>query len=258
VRQFKSQWDFWNFSNAVRGKLRYIRAPEHDAFLKAVLATSATRKVQLNSGQIFWRAQLGNDSRDWEQDGETYQVPYAHPAARMKPLRGQASEGRANAKGIPCLYLANRKETAMSEVRPWVGSYASVGQFKLLKEIEIIDCARNHDKTLPYYFDEPTPKKRAEVVWSLIDVAFAQPITRNDDTGDYAATQIIAELFKSTGFGGVAYKSNFEKEGLNLALFDIDVADLVNCHLYRVKSVKMEFSQEHDGSYFVKKHYHKD
>jgi hypothetical protein len=56
--------------------------------------------------------------------------------------------------------------------------------------------------------------KRAEVVWSLIDVAFAQPITRNDDTGDYAATQIIAELFKSAGFGGIAYKSNYGKEAL--------------------------------------------
>jgi hypothetical protein len=258
VRQFKSQWDFWTFSNAVRGNLRYIRTPEQDAFLKAVLTTSATRKVQLKSGQIFWRAQLGHGWTDWEQDGETYQRVCAHPAARMKPLRGQASEGRANAKGIPCLYLANCKETAMSEVRPWVGSYVSVGQFKLLKDIEIIDCARNRDKTLPYYFDEPTPKKRAEVVWSLIDVAFAQPITRNDDTGNYAATQIIAELFKSAGLGGVGYKSNFGKEGLNLALFDIDVADLANCHLYRVRSVEMEFSQDHDGSYFVKKHYEKD
>ena len=258
VRQFKSQWDFWNFQNAVRGKLRYIRRPEQDAFLKTVLATSTTRKVQLDSGLIFWRAQLGNDWMEREQDGETYKLPCAHPAARMKPLRGQASEGRANARGIPCLYVATRKETAMSEVRPWVGSYVSVGQFKLFRDVEIIDCSRNHDEVLPYYFKEPTPKKRAEVIWSCVDVAFAEPTTRHDDTGDYAATQIIAELFKSAGLGGVAYKSNFGKEGYNVALFDINVADLVNCHLYQVKSLEMEFAQEHEGSYFVKKHYDKD
>lgn len=149
MRQFKSQWDFWNFRNTVRGKLRYIRTPEHDAFLKTVLATSATRKVHLNGGTNFWRAQLGNSWRERVQDGETYEEPCPHCDARMKPLRGQSSEGRANAKGIPCLYVAIRKETAMSEVRPWVGSYVSVGQFKLLRDIEISDCSRNHDKTVP-------------------------------------------------------------------------------------------------------------
>jgi hypothetical protein len=141
----------------------------------------------------------------------------------------------------------------MSEVRPWIGSYVSVGQFKLLRDIEIIDCARNHANNLPYYFKEPAPKKRAEVVWSCIDVAFAEPTTRSADTGEYAATQIIAELFKSAGFGGVAYKSNFGEHGYNTALFDIDVAELVNCQLYQVKNVEMEFMQEHEGSYFIEK-----
>jgi hypothetical protein len=46
---------------------------------------SATRKMQLKSGQIFWRAQLGNDWLEREQDGETYELPYAYPAERMSP-----------------------------------------------------------------------------------------------------------------------------------------------------------------------------
>jgi hypothetical protein len=127
-------------------------------FLKTVLATSESRKVTLKRDHIFWRAQLSNAWREQEHDGETYEFPCPHPAARMKPLRGQASEGRANAKGIPCLYLATRKETAMSEVRPWVGSYVSVGQFKLLRDIDIVDCSRNHATLVPYYFEEPRLK----------------------------------------------------------------------------------------------------
>jgi hypothetical protein len=234
----------------VYGKLRYIRAPEQDAFLKTVLATAAPRRVLIKSGQYFWRAQLGNGWMQQEQDGQKYKEPCAHPATRMKPLRGQASEGRANAKGIPCLYLSTRKETAMSEVRPWVGSLVSVGQFRLLRDIEVIDCSLNHANNVPYYVDEPRPKNRAEVIWSCIDVAFAEPTTRNDDTGEYAPTQIISELFKSAGFGGVAYKSNFGEHGYNTALFDIDIAELVNCHLYKVKSVEIEFLQQ-DGSYYV-------
>jgi hypothetical protein len=185
----------------VREKLRYIRTPEQDAFLKIVLATWESRKVTLKSGNIFWRAQLGNACSKQVHDGEPHEFPCAHPAARMKPLRNQASEGRANSKGIPCLYLATRKETAMSEVRPWIGSYVSVGQFKLLRDIDIVDYSRNHAKLVPYYDEEPSPKKRIEVIWSCIDVAFAEPTTRSDDTGNYAATQIIAEL-DSNGTAG--------------------------------------------------------
>ena len=45
----------------------------------------------------------------------------------MKPLERIALEGRTNPKGIPYLYLSSKKETAMSEVRPWIGGYISLG-----------------------------------------------------------------------------------------------------------------------------------
>jgi hypothetical protein len=201
--EFKSQWDFYNFERAVHNQLRYIRTREHGEFLKAVLATSKSRIVSLKLGQLFWRAQLGCDWEKIQGDEDTFDVPREYPPARMKPLADRASEGRANPKGIPCLYLASNKETAMSEVRPWIGSYITVGQFKLLRDNEVIDCSRTHPAYgIPFHDDEPEPENRAEVIWSHIDLAFAEPTTRNDDTGDYASTQIIAELFKSAGFGG--------------------------------------------------------
>jgi hypothetical protein len=122
----------------------------------------------------------------------------------MKPLPDKAYDGRANPKGIPCLYLANRKETAVSEVRPWIGSYVSVGQFKILRDVELIDCTRGH-KSAPMYFlfenPELTPAEIEKAVWSDIDRAFAEPMTRSDDSADYVATQILSEFFKREGFG---------------------------------------------------------
>jgi hypothetical protein len=174
---------------------------------------------------------------------DTFDVARVYPPERMKPLPDRASEGRANAKGIPCLYLSTRKETAMSEVRPWIGSRISVGQFKLLRDIEIIDCSRR-PSDYPFHDGEPEPEQREEVIWSCIDRAFAEPTTRNDDTGDYAATQIIAELFKDAGFGGVAYKSNFGKDGYNIALFDIGAAELINLQLHTVEAIGFKFSDE--------------
>jgi len=137
----------------------------------------------------------------------------------------------------------------MSEVRPWVGSYVSVGQLRLLRDVEIVDCTRGHDK-MPLHMTEPDAERRAEDVWAHIDRAFAEPMTRSDDEADYAATQILAETFKRAGYGGVAYKSNFGADGYNIALFDPGVAQVVNCGLFRVKGIEPAFD-EADPFYFV-------
>lgn len=251
MSKFKSWRSYWDFDLSVRRKLRFAWNSDVVEFLDTVLATSETRKVSLKKDTVFWRAQLGHDWRDEGQGNEVFEVPCAHPPDRMKPLQDRASDGRANAKGIPCLYLSNRKETAMSEVRPWIGSHVSVGQFKLRESIEIVDCSKNHSKT-PVFLGEPEPERIEEAVWSYIDRAFAEPMTRSDDSADYVATQIIAEQFKRAGLGGIAYKSKFGEDGYNIALFDIDASKLISCSLFEVKNIEMEFSQQ-DNPYVMNK-----
>jgi len=63
---------------------------------------------------------------EWE-----YEIP--HPPERMKPLAGRACERRADPEGIPYLYLAAAKDTALGEVRPWLGSMISLGVFIIRK-----------------------------------------------------------------------------------------------------------------------------
>jgi hypothetical protein len=171
----------------------------------------------------------------------------------MKPLRDRASEGRANPKGIPYLYLATREKTAILEVRPWIGSYVSVGQFKLRGDCLLVDCSR-YPGEVPFYFKEPNAAERERAVWIAIDRAFAEPTTREDDVADYAATQIIAEVFKREGFDGIVYKSNFGKDSYNIVLFNIEAADLINCAVCRVGKVDIEYD-ERDSRYFIPKHY---
>jgi hypothetical protein len=57
----------------------------------------------------------------------------------MKPPNNMAREGRVNPKGIPCLYLADERNTAMAETRPWLGSYISLGEFKTVRGLRVID-----------------------------------------------------------------------------------------------------------------------
>ena len=52
-RTFKSWRSFWDFNHVVRRKLRYVRAPEHEEFLKAVAETSHSRKVVMKEGFVL-------------------------------------------------------------------------------------------------------------------------------------------------------------------------------------------------------------
>ena len=150
-----------------------MRSSEGETFLRTVLATSRARRVTLKADQVFWRAQLGHDWREEGEEGDTFEVPCAHPPKRMKPLADRASDGRANPRGIPCLYLASLKETAVHEVRPWIGSYVSVAQFKLLRDVRVVDCTG--PQSCRFYLDEPPPEQINEAVWADIDHAFADP-----------------------------------------------------------------------------------
>ena len=55
--------------------------------------------------------------------------------------------------------------------------------------------------------EAPEPEEVPKIVWRWIDLAFSEPVDREDSTVDYVPTQIIAELFKTNGFGGVKYRS---------------------------------------------------
>lgn len=249
---FDSPESYYVFAHSVRRKARYIFEDQVDKFLHTVLATSNTRKMDFPSKRFLWRAQLGDHREEIEINGELSMDQGPLPSARMKPLAHSPHEGRVNPKGIPCLYLTTEKETAMAEVRPWIGSYISVGQFETVKDLTLIDCFRQQGTDLLHYMimEEPNSDEREKAVWAHIDHAFSMPVSADDPTTEYIPTQILAELFRKNGFDGVVYKSLLG-EGFNVALFDIDAAKLVNCFLYNAKSVAFKF-EEAGNPYFLK------
>jgi len=159
LHEFPSWRSFWIFQQSVRSELRYVRTAASETFLQTVLETCRERVGNLKAGSHFWRAQLGHDWRLTGPEEAEIEIPCAYSASRMKPLSGRASDGRANPRGIPSLYVATTKETAMSEVRPWVGSYVSVGQLRMLQDLKVVDCTRGHQKT-PFYLEEPDADHR--------------------------------------------------------------------------------------------------
>jgi hypothetical protein len=168
----------------------------------------------------------------------------------MKPPLGMATEGRVNARGRPCLYLATHRESAIGEVRPWVGSYVSVGVFEVIRDMRTVNTTSDSVRHL-IYFEEPSIAARESENWSEIDRAFARPIdmTENGALAEYEPTQILSELFQGEGIEGISYRSSLGP-GHNAAFFDLSSATLRQCGLVRVNKVAFE-SREADNAYTV-------
>jgi RES domain-containing protein len=158
----------------------------------------------------------------------------------MLPLPYRATEGRANPKGIPYLYAATDKKTAMSEMRSWVGDYLSVAEIKISSELMLVDCTKLEFRELrlvglrPHSFESET--------WGFVNAAFSRPVTADDDIADYAPTQAIAESFRHAGYRGVKYRSSVG-DGSNFVLFELSDVEVGPRSLHRTTKACYSFEE---------------
>ncbi|MCX5674682.1 MAG: RES family NAD+ phosphorylase [Planctomycetota bacterium] len=244
MSEFKSWQSYLEFNRAITQRTRYFHDPEVEQFLGAVLATHHSRVETIAAASPLWRAQLGYGLWHLDEAGDqTGEQPVPFPPKRMKPIPGRSPEGRVNPKGIAYLYLATDRDTALAEVRPWIGSLISVGKFRVKRDLTIVNCTTD-EKSRRLFTQEPAAQQRETAVWYDIDEAFARPVDLSDDGADYVPTQVLAELFKVNGYDGVAYRSSLGK-GHNIALFDLNMADLVhrNRMLFEVKCISFDFHE---------------
>lgn len=250
MSEFQSWRDFWEFRRSIIRERRHIRTRQVENFIDTVRLTSEKRLVDIKVNSIWSRAQLGNDYREVGSDDAAIEIECAFKRDRMKPIADKAGDGRVNSRGIPCLYLASQEKTAIAETRPWVGAFVSVAQFRITKNLKIVDCSVGYNKS-PIFLDEPNSEDRTDAVWATIDKAFAEPVGPNDNALSYVPTQILAELFKAEGYDGIGYKSSCCSTGFNLALFDCDSANLVNCGLKKISAIELSY-KDADQTYFIK------
>ncbi|WP_316979505.1 RES family NAD+ phosphorylase [Shumkonia mesophila] len=260
--EFASWQSYEKFARRVRHVRRYVWDAEVRAFLDTVLATLRDRDVIIQKDAILCRAQRGIDYDPVVEDGvEVGEEPHGFGTARMKPITNRAREGRVNPAGIPVLYLASNEKTAISEVRPWVGSEISVAQFKILRDLRAVNLSFGHGQmalgqmTFAHLLGEEAPdaETKEKAVWIDIDSAFSRPITLFDDSAEYVPTQILAELFMDAGYDAIVYRSQFGEKGYNIALFNVDDAEAINCAPYRVTGIDVNF-EEMGNRWFSTKH----
>jgi hypothetical protein len=127
----------------------------------------------------------------------------------------------------------------------------SIATFRLVRDLRIVDCSEKLVGNLERYVrKEWTPEDVERQVWTDINDAFSQPVERSDAGLTYIPTQIIAEALRLQGYDGVAYKSGYGENGLNIALFDINAAELRSCGLHTVGKMQVELRMA-DNPYYV-------
>ena len=259
--KFASCSSYRRFAARVRHQRRFVWEHADKAFLDTVLGTLRDRDVNISQGTVFYRAQRGieyhplvDEAGNEICDGDGNKIeadPRAFGGKRMKPLEHSAQEGRINPKGIPVLYLATTPQTAISEVRPWIGSQISLARFKIVRSLKAINLSLGygqmsigHLKLAEFCGEEKvSPEATERAVWIDIDNAFSYPATRSDDVAEYVPTQILAEVFRDAGYDAVIYRSQFGDEGYNVAFFHIGDAEPVYGVPYRVTGIEVKFEQ---------------
>ena len=236
---FDSQSDYWTFASSVKLDARFVHAREVTRILRTIVATAKNRVALLPEGTILFRAQVGGHKEPAFRLDRDGRVTGPFHEDRMKPINRQAKEGRANPAGMAYLYCASNPETALAEVRPWIGAWVSIGKFRLRRTVKLVDCTVGRQKW-KIHPKEPSPAERAKCVWRDINDAFSRPVSLEDSAIDYVPTQVLGDLFKRRGYDGVVYRSSCSR-GRNLILFNSFSAEMERSNLCRVEGLKYRY-----------------
>ncbi|WP_189286495.1 RES family NAD+ phosphorylase [Bacillus pumilus] len=190
----------------------------------------------LKKGEVFYRARIGGGD-------ENALTPYGADLSVMgMPPLDKVRMGRANPDGIRYLYLANEKETAIAEVRPWCGAKVTIGDFKLRDNILSMDFSYSSQMSLFKVINSE------QIETAMSEIAFfknlsnemSKPISPDESYLEYIPTQFITEVIKSVGYEGMVFNSSLS-DGLNVVLFSQECIDIVKTDLYKVHSINYDF-----------------
>ena len=217
-------WD--EFSLLIKEKNRfcnsYFRADQFISFL-----SYSVRKY--SRGTILYRARI------WDTD-QGYDI-----CEMGSPPPGKRRSGRVNPEGISVLYLTTDEKTALNEVRATAFDYVSVGNFRLKKDINVINIAGLNDISPVLYTSGLESLAANTKIFGDIAREIAKPLRRNDSPLEYLPTQYITEFIKSKGYSGVEYTSAMGTGGTNLAVFDESLLECIDVHNVEIHKIDYQY-----------------
>ena len=169
---------------------------------------------------FVWRAQHVTCKKNVERILKSPDSSISSPPPR------NATAGRMNPPGVPMFYGAMEKSTAISEIRPNVGSWLIIAKFEFMRVARILDLgALSNIAVVKSYFDPSHAREYARTQffkWFAQEVA--KTINPEDEYIDYVPTQFIAEYLanaKDLRLDGIMFSSaQAGCLGTNIVLFN--------------------------------------
>jgi len=224
-----NSWD--KFTRALKNENRF-----HTDFINLQLLEKFCSYIRkpYKKGQKFYRSRISSDSGfDIGEMGA--------------PPSEKASEGRANALGISCLYLGDSIETTIHEVRAGAFDYVTIGTFELNEDITVVDL-KKINRIDPFIigldFAEHAINKEH---LNKINDEMGKALRKSDGVLDYVPTQYISDFIKSIekrdgsgakDYSGIEYNSVINKGGYNLAVFNPQLFDCIAINTYKIDNLQ--------------------
>lgn len=199
-----SQMQWYSVVKIIESQSRHPTSPWFLQAQAELVEFASARRFTISKSDPMFRARAMPPAGNVGPPGKFDCANMSAPPADRCP------GGRLNPPGLPYLYLARERDTAVAESRPWTGEFLSVGTFTAQVEIQLYD--------LTLESDEGTV---ANFIYRQLAEAFARP-AHPASAYAYAATQFFAEILKEAGQSkllGIQYRSAMHAGGHNVALF---------------------------------------
>ncbi|MCF8302730.1 MAG: RES family NAD+ phosphorylase [Bacteroidales bacterium] len=157
------------------------------------------------------------------------------PENMLCPEPSKASGGRANPSGIPFLYLSDKEDTVLYEVRASYLDEISIGEFHLKEELDKVKIVDFTEDTVLFQPGRITNTIKSRLLREKISRDLSKPMRRYDSEIEYIPTQFICEYIKVyTGANGIRFSSSLDPEGNNLVIFDQSIMQCSNVIVKKV------------------------
>lgn len=218
-------WHLKQLIDVIKYESRFIMQEPYKSFIDSIVKMV---REQFNSiipaDSKLYRARINKINFEKREDEK---IPFIRDKMGT-PLQHLTISGRINPEGIPYLYCAGELDTAGAELRPWKGAYLTIGEVEIKRNITIADltleCKDENWKLFFYDFAD------------MFSMQWPPELKLN-----YLVTQYFSEHFKSVGFRGIKYKSEFNVGGNNYSLFYKEDYDIIKTYSVETSEISYFF-----------------
>ncbi len=212
-----------DFKKELKHVNRYFCSNSPDELPLEAMFSFLSQKI--SSPTSFFRARISYNSK-------------LIPVDEMgKPPVEKVGNGRANPIGISYLYTASDGKTAIAELRPHVGDYICVCEFKTSTDLKFVDLRNPRETISPIDIVQREAKledaiDRLEYL-NKLGKELSKPVIPREANLEYLSSQYLCEMIKYFQYDGVIYKSSVGA-GDNYAIFNDKGINGENATMFKI------------------------